>query len=246
MRRAAAAAITVTLSAAAAPPAGAAIFETDDRVAADVAGVRQLPVARVNGSGTLTGSGFLVGECHLLTAAHVIARGPALGRRVTVRLAGDRTNGTVVAAGHGARGWDYRGDWALVALDHCLGRAHVPLPVAAAEAGAELIAAGFPARGARLLVDPRCTVHSAADGQLHHDCAALPGNSGGPLLRRDPVSGALAVVALNVAGHHGARPEPFRPERANLAIALSALWPLIRPYLDGWRARLDSNQRPHA
>lgn len=107
-------------------------------------------------------------------------------------------------------GWE---DWALLKLDTCLGApeygyGYLKLaPVTTRDVlrgGASMPARSLGLPGdktvATLWEDPSCRIL----GQIYasgwqHDCVTIPGNSGGPLLVRDPVSQETRVAALSVS-----------------------------------------------
>ncbi len=107
-------------------------------------------------------------------------------------------------------GWE---DWALLRLDTCLGapeHGYGYLKLAPVTTRQVMLgAAALPARSlglpgdkttATLWEDPSCRIL----GQIYasgwqHDCVTIPGNSGGPILVRDPVSKETRVVALSVS-----------------------------------------------
>lgn len=210
--------------------ASAAIFVDDDRVT--LRADRDLaPVGTVTGGlHVVYGSGFLIDECTVLTARHVGGSiDNILGTPLSFKAANLASVGIVVAAGQSDPGSSEQRsldrDWMVIRLKHCLGRRlgffHLS-SAAALYAGNRVIkveSAGYPRDrlvSAGVTIDPDCRVFWVARGQMGHDCATLPGNSGGPLLVRRGDS--LLAVGINAAGWDRARPEPFRANDANLAI----------------------------
>jgi len=126
-----------------------------------------------------------------------------------VRIA-ENSNLLVRAQAVERNGWE---DWALLELDKCFGAApysygYLKLaPVTTRElmqGGASLAArsVGLPGDKSALSLweDPTCRMI----GQIYasgwqHDCMTIPGNSGGPILVRDPVSGEQRVAAITVS-----------------------------------------------
>jgi lipoprotein NlpI/V8-like Glu-specific endopeptidase len=126
-----------------------------------------------------------------------------------VRIA-ENSNLLVRAQAVERNGWE---DWALLELDKCFGA--VPYsygylklaPVTTRElmqGGASLAArsVGLPGDKSALSLweDPTCRMI----GQIYasgwqHDCMTIPGNSGGPILVKDPVSGEQRVAAITVS-----------------------------------------------
>jgi lipoprotein NlpI/V8-like Glu-specific endopeptidase len=126
-----------------------------------------------------------------------------------VRIA-ENSNLLVRAQAVERNGWE---DWALLELDKCFGAApysygYLKLaPVTTRElmqGGASLAArsVGLPGDKSALSLweDPTCRMI----GQIYasgwqHDCMTIPGNSGGPILVKDPVSGEQRVAAITVS-----------------------------------------------
>ena len=219
--------------------AGAAIFERDDRIASVDP---RLPVGIVSATASAYGSGFLIDPCHVLTAHHVIGAGDVVGRRIRFRMmsvAGDRSAGSVIASGgKPQRQGDYSDDWALVRLDQCLGNAAGFYPVSDSGFGRignsdrlspALIGLGYPRDrgGRRLMVDPGCAARQRTMIGLLHDCAALPGGSGGPLIAWNAERSRYEEVAINVAQFPQRTAVAFTLDQANLAVELAPLWTRI-------------------
>jgi V8-like Glu-specific endopeptidase len=192
------------------------VFYVDQRLASHSTQVGRISFDMAEGQST--GTAFLVDECMVLTNFHV-AFGPwyltALKRPSpdakgvfeipSVTLA----NGDHPQAGATAVAWgDYSGpdrqyrkageDWVLLLLDQCLGARfgfYTLMDPAFGDDVTEegsLAAIGF--SSGRQMVDSRCSIRRA-DGparSLLHDCAALQGDSGGPIILR----GTNRVVAI--------------------------------------------------
>jgi lipoprotein NlpI/V8-like Glu-specific endopeptidase len=185
-------------------------------------------------------------------ADSAIARPVAWGRYV--RLS-EQTNLLVRAQAVERNGWE---DWTLLQLDKCLGGApysygYLKLaPVSTREimrGGASIPArsVGLPGdKSAKSLwEDPTCRLI----GQIYasgwqHDCITIPGNSGGPILIKDPATGEQRVVAITVS--HIAvegltiaasdalvlkRDDPNYYDYLAIAVPVSGLVERIKPYL---------------
>ena len=187
------------------------------------------------------GSGFLVDDCHLMTARHVVG-GQGVGRRIRFRIepwedstSSNTSLATVVAAGDWRKGSaDVSGDWALARLDRCLGAAFGTLPIAVSglywqgsspSLKPRLIGAGYPVdRGTmRLTIDPSCEARLRTTSGLQHDCASLPGNSGGPLIIWNDTLRRHEVVGMTVGDIPTRRATAYDPHRPNLAVDLMLL-----------------------
>jgi hypothetical protein len=191
------------------------VFYADDRLPSHSARVGTLAVDLPEGSGT--GTAFLVDECGILTNFHVVF-GPwyvtAL-RPPSHEFVGTFTltevtlpDGThpharatpVVWGGYLGPDRQLRvpeDDWVYLTLDRCLGRTYGFFDLRDADAPAP-VDHGFTAIGysaGRQMEDPACAARAnpaaGSKGWLH-DCALLPGDSGGPIFR----GGTLSVVAL--------------------------------------------------
>jgi lipoprotein NlpI/V8-like Glu-specific endopeptidase len=180
------------------------------------------------------------------------ARPVAWGRYV--RLA-ENSNLLVRAQSVERNGWE---DWALLELDKCFGAApysygYLKLaPVTTREimrGGAALAARSIGLPGDQsaksLWEDPTCRLI----GQIYasgwqHDCITIPGNSGGPILIKDPVTGEQRVAAITVS--HIAveglsvdasdslmleRDDPNYYDYLAIAVPVAGLIERIRPYL---------------
>lgn len=216
----------------------ASIFDHDDRISTARG---DLPVGVV-AAATSRATGFLISECHALTARHVFRASRVVGTRTTLSLkpwepfsSANASPGTVMAVGAGNyRSNGYNSDWALIRLDRCLGREHGFIPLShqgfyrigsADRIDPALVGAGFPIdRGRRALtIDPSCTVRERTAWGLRHDCAVLPGNSGGPIMRWDQQSNRYEVIAIAIAGYPNRRPTAYTSERGNFAVDIAAV-----------------------
>jgi len=219
--------------------ASASIFERDDRISTVEA---NMPVGVIGAGWLAYGSGFLIDKCHVLTARHVIGRGKAIGKRTRFRLEPwtestheNTSNGTVIAAGDAqTTPADYSNDWALLRLDRCLGARFGYYPVSAegfylfggtGRVGPALIGIGYPRdRGARqLTIDPACEARQRTKFGLRHDCAVIPGGSGGPLVTWNSGRSRHEAVGINVAGFRSRSAVAFSLERANVAVELAPI-----------------------
>lgn len=251
--------------------AQAAIFERDDRIGVEQGGAGLRGVGVVSASPTSSyGTAFLIDACHALSARHMVHRAEAIGQRLTVQFepwrASTRANsavGTVVATGGTPRRRsDVSQDWILLRLDRCLGAtlgflplSKMPLAFRADRRaiGPDLKAIGFPhdravERGPT--IDPLCAVRMISSFGLLHDCATLPGNSGGPLIAWNAAMERYEVMAINVAGHDRATAERFDAEAANMAVSIESILPAIlatiRAEIERERQRGEPNARPLA
>lgn len=223
-----------------ATPTSAAIFGIDDRVTAPPLGQMAAIGVVTGGVGVLYGSGFLIDDCNVLTARHVVGDvEQAVGRRLTFRSGAASSDGEVVAAG---RYWRVHAierpigaDWLLLRLDRCLGRqlGHLPLAtiarVSIENPRIKIEAAGYPrdrviATG--LTVDPDCAVIWNDGARIAHDCASLPGNSGGPLLIWD--GARWVAIGIVSAAADRAKAEPFQPAEVNLAVDMNSILAVVR------------------
>ena len=188
------------------------------------------------------GTAFLVAPCLALSARHVVHHAEPLGQRMTLRFTpwkrADRSNSsaaTVIAAGGVATSaGDVSQDWVLLKLDRCLGatlgylalsREPLRIPPSGPITPA-LIAVGFPADRAamrRPVVDPDCRVRMIASTGLLHDCATMPGNSGGPMMAWSAARRRYEVHAINVAGFADRVPRAFDLASANGAVAVAPI-----------------------
>jgi V8-like Glu-specific endopeptidase len=174
---------------------GALIFGTDRRTTVTTdAGSLFAPVGIVYGAPESEyATAFLLDDCHALTVRHVFGdRGSATGRKIIFAANVDgppdswaKTPAWVIAAGHGAARTD---DWALLRLRKCLGRTygHVRLATRLPAPAEPIGIAGYPGDrplSGGLSIELGCHMRGLRSGAILHDCAALPGSSGGPLFR---------------------------------------------------------------
>jgi V8-like Glu-specific endopeptidase len=231
------------------PTADAAIFDKDDRRLVDTSpGSVYAPIGLVSGAPRY-GTGTLIDRCHVLTAQHLFDSGKSpVGKRLTfVGAVGSKhpvkSGGTVVAAGGlerhrlPAEQLEARGsDWLLIKLDTCLGETlNWALLSAKTPDPAELTrmrSAGFPndrQRRTGLTIDPACAIRSVRPLVWLNDCAAMPGDSGGPIFRIVNSGGQqhLEVVAIQSAAIRSRRAIPLQPGWENQA---TPAWQIV-PYI---------------
>lgn len=212
----------------------ASVFERDDRWSNITA---NWPVGIVGDEWFGYGSGFLIDRCNVLTARHVVGSGVVIGKRKRFRLQpwvsmrGDNSSrGTVIAAGTEVVGQSE--DWAMIRLDKCLGERFGFFPITGGGFYTQgvsprlkpaLIAMGFPHDRGRhsLTVDPQFEAKLRTDRGLLHDCATMPGASGGPLLAWSGELGRYEAIGIIVAGFKTNRPTDFVLDRANVAVDLT-------------------------
>jgi V8-like Glu-specific endopeptidase len=231
------------------------VIGTDDRVQTAVGPREMWPIGLVtSGWFGLRTSGTLIDRCHVLTAKHLLRATPPIGHKFRFRAMAapgrPSTNGSVVAVGamdtkHHAKGFDRTGDWLLLRLDRCLGEqlGTIPLanqPLSASPGwrvdGPGILSAGYPddrSAMAGLTVDPKCQVQLLDHQTLVHDCAAVPGDSGGPILVRT-TSGALEVVAIHSASKGGSGP-PTSIADANRGLLVESFLAEVRTILSATR-----------
>ena len=228
--------------------APASIFGEDDRVTEGRTDFRFRPVGMVRENARYGfATAFLVDDCHALTAKHVIHHSHPIGRTVILRFEpwrrsspSNTTEGVVVAAGGTPTAKaDVSEDWALLQLSQCLGRtigffrlSTVQLKIQTAKLGItpSLIAVGYPndqKPGSRPTFDPRCEVRLITSYGLLHDCATLPGNSGGPIIGWNDDREQFEVFAINVAGNHDPAPRKFDMDAPNMAVAVQPILPIL-------------------
>jgi hypothetical protein len=130
-------------------------------------------------------------------------------------------------------------DWVVLALEDCLGYRHGYLQPYDAALNDEMpVSGGFVAIGystGRQMVDSNCSIHPAdsngTGSTMLNDCAALPGDSGAPIIRRGTsrvvamISGFHAGTFMNCSSIKGVVNEPWNSQCTNAAVSLSL--PLI-------------------
>jgi len=187
------------------------VFHLDDRRSSHSRMVGTLSVDLPQGHGQ--GTAVVVGECGILTAFHVVF-GPwyvTATRAPSHEFVGTFTltevtlpDGTHPSTRATAVVWgDYLGpdrqfrrpgeDWVYMVLDDCFGAQygyfHIrPLESEELAAGSlEFSTIGY-SSGSQM-TDPRCRVtadvSAAKPGAWSHDCVLLPGDSGGPIFKRN-------------------------------------------------------------
>lgn len=203
------------------------IVDIDDRVAVESGDERFAPTGRATVGSARYGTAFLIGECIAATARHLSIGGLRTGQRVKLSFPAAkkrvRTKGTVVLVPSLKEG--YNADWAFVLLDHCLGRTigYYRLEPTLPSPGLRLASLGFPAdRRGKLVMDPECRIRGGTPWGIGHDCAALPGNSGGPVFMHEK-HGLPVVVGMIVAGYHQKTPVPYTEHQPNLVLPASVL-----------------------
>lgn len=233
--------------------ASAWVFNVDLRKASNFPPVGVIEFSLPEGQST--GTAFLISECTVMTNFHVVfgpwyltaLRPPSNASRGTFTL----TQVTLPNGEHPTTGaipviWgDYTGpdrqfrkpanDWVILALEDCLGYRHGYLQPYDAALNDELPdRGGFTAVGysaGRQMVDSNCSIRlgtaSGTGATVLNDCAALPGDSGAPIVRR----GTSRVVAM-ISGFHsgssiscnafkGVVHEPWNSQCTNAAVTLS-------------------------
>jgi Putative peptidoglycan binding domain len=209
------------------------VIHFDDRLPSHSRMVGTLTVDLPQGRGQ--GTAVLVGECGILTAFHVAfgpwyvtaMREPSHEFVATFTLtevtlpdgSHPSTRATPVVWG------DYRGpdrqfrrpgdDWVYMVLDDCFGFKYGYVDIRPLEAedlatgSLEFSTIGY-SSGSQMR-DPRCRIRAdgstARPGAWSHDCVLLPGDSGGPIFKRDTMtlvaigSGAVAKPGEVVCSH---------------------------------------------
>lgn len=216
--------------------AAAAIFDADDRQTIDP----PFPLTSVGvvtgGENIAYGSGFLIDPCTVLSARHVA--GDLLdpvGRRLLFTAGRRSSHGRVISAGPYQRFADARravhSDWLVIRLDKCLGLTLGYLTLGRLADSVQVETAGYPRDRplSKITLDKSCVVKFVRNGELYHDCATLPGDSGGPMLQegRD----GLVAIGINAAGYDWSRSVKFNASEANVAIATADLLETLCPLL---------------
>jgi len=161
-----------------------------DQVASGV-----LPIfTTICGDTGAVGTGFLISPTHLGTAAHVVSDAQ------TIRIV---SNG--VSREARVIGQDLAADLAVLEVDVPLSGHIFDLKTADAQVGEEVVAIGYPAEvasGELAVTSGIVSSISQPDGWpteiVRTDSALNPGNSGGPLVRRD--GGLAGVVQFKLSG----------------------------------------------
>lgn len=228
--------------------ASAWVFSPDLRKAANFSSVGLIEFSLPEGRST--GTAFLIGECTIMTNFHVVfgpwyvtaLHPPSNANRGTFTL----TQVTLANGEHPTTGaipvmWgDYTGparqflkpadDWVVLALEDCLGRRHgYLLPYDAALHDDIPDRGGFTAVGysaGRQMVDANCSVRpgSGSSASMLNDCAALPGDSGAPIIRRGTgrvvamISGFHAGSSMSCRSSKGVAHELWNPKCTNAAV----------------------------
>lgn len=235
-------------------PITAAIFDSDDRRTVSTAPGSPFAAVGMVKRGSLLGrytTGTLVDDCHVLTAQHVLGlRASAIGQRLTFKAAIGSghtisSDGTVVAAGGlekyqtAGQQFDARGsDWLLLRLDTCLGTtlgfARLRLQPAEASDLVHVESAGYPVDvypGSGLTIDPSCAIRGVYGLVWLNDCAALPGNSGGPIFRLSSSGGKPQLEVYAIQSAAWGKFMPFRRGYENQATPVSRILPHIARFL---------------
>ncbi|HUQ38072.1 MAG TPA: hypothetical protein VM144_17010 [Aestuariivirga sp.] len=234
--------------------ASAWVFNVDLREASNFAPVGVIEFNLPEGQSR--GTAFLVDECTVLTNFHVAfgpwyvtaLRPPSNADRGTFTLTqvtlpnGEHPTTRAVPVMWG----DYTGpdrqfrkpanDWVLLALEDCLGRRHGYLqPYDAVLNDALPDRGGFTAVGysaGRQMVDAKCSIRLGpgigTGATMLNDCAALPGDSGAPIVIRGTsrvvamISGFHAGSSMSCSSFKGIVQETWNSQCTNAAVLLPA------------------------
>lgn len=231
------------------------IFRGDPRRPSNVALVGTITFDMPEGRSA--GTAFLVGDCAIMTSFHVVfgpwyvtaLRPPShqsRGKFVLTQENNAKEYGHETVAIPAIWG-DYTGpdrsirkpaeDWVVLALEDCLGsRFGFLKPFDAALNDDIPDRGGFSAVGyssGGQMIDADCSIQAIRDGRagstIQHDCAAMSGDSGSPIIRR----GTARVVAM-VSSYHadwgttrcrtaaGIAGGAWTPQCTNVAVPLDA------------------------
>ena len=228
-------------------PSHALIFDHDDRTFAQSNDSRFQSIGLVK-SNIGSGTGFLVDDCHVLTSRHIQSEHKEiLGAElafVPTDLSMGSIRGKVVASGRSTNptkaqaNWNRTEDWLLLKLNSCVGAelGFVALSGEPPVVNIKLMNAGFPVdrpKRSGLSIDPSCRIHYITKIGVLHDCAFLPGNSGGPLFNIESEGNRLSLraVAIGSAGFRQKNISAFDPGRANVATPTVPILPILRVHL---------------
>jgi hypothetical protein len=232
--------------------ASAWVFNADLREASNFAPVGVIEFGLPEGRST--GTAFLIGECTVMTNFHVVfgpwyvtaLRPPSNASRGTFTLSqvtlenGEHPSTAAIPVIWG----NYTGpdrqfrrpanDWVVLALEDCLGYRHGYLqPYDAALNDDIPDRGGFTAVGysaGRQMVDRNCSIRRSGNNgtgaTMLNDCAALPGDSGAPIVRRGTsrvvamISGFHAGSSMSCSSIKGVVHEPWNSQCTNAAVPL--------------------------
>ena len=220
--------LAVALVAFSLQPATAAIFERDNRFAANASldpTVRAIAQAYFR---SRKATAFLIDRCHAATSQHLVSMtSDPVGARVLLRLFHEKTRlrSTVVDAGHLERhnnSVDYLRDWALLRLDNCLPEGTPAFDLALRPREGNVATAGYPSDLSGATLEWNCRIRALSARGLLHDCASYPGASGSPIFIRT-ADGAPVAVAIQAGARRSHSPEPFRLDLANVATPVAPL-----------------------
>jgi Trypsin-like peptidase domain len=233
--------------------ASAWVFNADLRAASNFSPVGVIEFSLPEGRSK--GTAFLISDCTVMTNFHVVfgpwyltaLRPPSNANTGTFTL----TQVTLANGEHPSTKaipviWgDYTGpdrqfrqpanDWVMLALEECLGYRHGYLQPYDGVLNDDIPdGGGFTAVGysaGRQMVDSNCSLRAGAGSgsgaTMLHDCAALPGDSGAPIVRRGTsrvvamISGFHAGSSRSCRSFNGVVNEPWTSQCSNAAVPLS-------------------------